>query len=161
MREFISITFDYFQFETYTKIDIRKNEQDGNYPIVSFIFEERFKYKILDLYDIVNNISLFDKNGVHIDNIELHQDRLREYKFDKQHGFEAEHAEYIMNALNLSYKNLLDPNIFYLTLRNFNKYKTIIGHLIAEPEEILSDNDFSYAVSTTMPNKSFEVIIKL
>ena len=136
--------------------------------MVSFLFRQKLENKIFDLYDIVNNISLFHQNGIHIDNIDLHRNEYREYDID--HGTEKDYMEYMINVLNLTYKNLLDPHIFYSTLQNFNKYKPIIGYYISSrylnEKFLLAEFRFKkydlscYAVSSSRPyslNQSLEI----
>ena len=146
-KQFFSITIKYFEFVSASRITLKSNEHDDNYPSISIAFKESFFSRISDIYDLINNLTIYDEYGIKID-----------YKPERYAIFNTPYGvEYSIDKLNITQNNLLNRKLFYqrywnksdISMKHFCNYSTrsfSIGYYI---EQIYNEFEVHHELKST------------
>ena len=168
-QQIISITIKYLNYETATKLDIRKNDQDTNYPFISILFEQYLIHKLVILKLIINNKPIYDDAGFKI-NYQEYRTNFYDYgkKYVNTDLLTVKYTEYILDKYSLSAMLLLNSTLFHnnYIMDKLNEIGTIGIH-VEKPIETegnnFDDNSNSMAIYTFKINSNNldEEVIKI
>ena len=155
-RQIISITIDYTNYKTNTRLDKRENDQDKNQPFISITFEEVIKYKFFNVKMISERKLYYDFD----DNYNEYQGLILSPNLIDESPIK--YTEYILKRLNLSGFIFLNATIlFQNAFINNYKLPSTLGFYI-EPSRIFEDfiSRAIYSFQITEENIKDEVIFK-
>ena len=112
-EKIISLTINYLQYDTITKINLLDYEDDANYPYLSFTLKENIKYLMVHLANFKSNFTLYSKN-----NFSKYEESLKSSIFKNDSEiFETQYSslyliEVLVNGLNISKQDLFNQEYF-------------------------------------------------
>ena len=146
IEKIISLTINYLQFDTITKINLLDYEDDTNYPYLSFTLEEAMIHLMVNLANFKSNFTMIPKNKLPGYDPSLESrvfgDHLKNFKNYSIYYDDADIIEFLINRFNISKQDLFNQEFF----RNY----CLSGNLLYIPNDdysltIMNEHNLSYS----------------